>query len=45
MLEEQIHLKKNDSREILEWYARLKLGLKIKNCVEKQGDCGFQAEL
>lgn len=45
MLEEQIHLKKNDSREILEWYARLKLGLKIKKCVEKHGDCNFQAEL
>ena len=45
MLEEQINLKKNDSRKMLEWYARLRLGLKIKECVEKHGDCGFQAEL
>jgi hypothetical protein len=45
MLEEQIKLQKSDSSKILSWYARLILGLKIKNCVEKHGNCNFQAEL
>jgi len=31
-------------RNLLEWYARLELGLKIKKCVEEQGHCSFTAE-
>lgn len=29
----------------LKWYARLLLGDQILECVEKQGDCSFTAEL
>ena len=29
----------------LEWYARLKLGNEILDCVKKQGECDFEAEL
>ena len=29
----------------LKWYARLKLGEQIKNCVEEKGYCYFRAEL
>ena len=29
----------------LEWYARLSLGEQILECVEKQSDCSFTAEL
>lgn len=31
--------------ELLEWYARLELGIKIRNCVRKHGSCCFEAEL
>jgi hypothetical protein len=34
-----------DVRRILEWYARLKLGQEILDCVEKNGHCSFDAEL
>ena len=30
---------------LLEWYARLELGVKIKNCVQKNKSCSFEAEL
>lgn len=29
----------------LEWYARWRLGNQIKECLDKQGDCSFEAEL
>ena len=32
-------------RGYLEWYARLHLGKKIYDCILKQGDCSFEAEL
>lgn len=32
-------------RNLIGWYARLDLGSKILECVEKNGDCGFEAEL
>lgn len=32
-------------RELLEYYARLHLGLKIENCVGENGECNFTAEL
>ena len=31
--------------DILSWYARLELGKKILECVEKNGECRFDAEL
>ena len=32
------------SAEGIEWYARLELGLKIQQCVDKNGECRFEAE-
>jgi len=37
--------KERKVKELLEWYARLELGEKIKKCVEKTGQCDFEAEL
>lgn len=31
--------------ELLEWYARLKLGEKIAECIKTKGECEFEAEL
>ena len=45
MLEDQINLSPEKSKEILGWYARLELGEKIKKCVEENGDCNFEAEI
>jgi len=45
MIEDQLGLKKKKSKELLEWYARLELGNQILECVMKQGDCSFEAEL
>tara|TARA_R110000824_G_scaffold262608_2_gene451317 strand:- start:561 stop:944 length:384 start_codon:yes stop_codon:yes gene_type:complete len=39
------HKEDIDIRRDLEWYARLSLGEQILECVEKQGDCSFTAEL
>lgn len=41
----QIDVTENDIRELLTWYARLKLGKKIVDCIEGQGHCSFTAEL
>jgi len=32
-------------KELLVWYARLELGLKIQKCVKKEGKCEFTAEI
>lgn len=45
MLEKQIGLIKDKSKEVLTWYARLQLGRQIKKCVEENGSCSFEAEL
>lgn len=45
MLEDQIGLNKDEESHILEWYARLQLGEEILECVERQGQCIFKAEL
>ena len=44
MLEDQIGLKEDESREVLQWYARLYLGNKILKCVEDNKQCAFTAE-
>ena len=36
---------KIDVSKALKWYARLRLGEQIKNCVEEKGYCYFRAEL
>lgn len=45
MLEVEFKLKKEEIKNILEWYARLELGNKILKCVEENGTCTFEAEL
>lgn len=45
MIEDQLGLKKEKSKELLKWYARLELGNQILECVMKQGECSFEAEL
>jgi hypothetical protein len=32
-------------KEILVWYARLRLGQKIVDCIKEQGSCYYEAEL
>ncbi|MAH46364.1 hypothetical protein CMI37_11070 [Candidatus Pacearchaeota archaeon] len=44
MLEETFNIEKEDIQPILEWYARLRLGKEILECVESQRDCSFTAE-
>ena len=36
---------KIDVTKTLKWYARLRLGEQIKNCVQEKGHCYFRAEL
>lgn len=35
----------SDVNEMLEWYARLRLGEKIYDCMKQNGECHFEAEL
>ena len=35
----------SDISSMLEWYARLRLGNKILNCMKEHGQCHFEAEL
>ena len=35
----------NEIREMLVWYARYQLGKEIDECIEKNGQCSFTAEL
>jgi hypothetical protein len=37
--------KENISKEDLSEYADLLLGIKIRDCIELQGECSFEAEL
>ena len=45
MLMKEFSIGKTKVSELLEWYARLDLGKKILDCVAKQGQCSFEAEL
>ena len=45
MLVNQAKIDRADINNALEWYARLRLGEKILECVEKNGSCQFTAEL
>ena len=40
-----IHHAEETVRYYLEWWARLKLGKEILECIEKKGYCDFDAEL
>jgi len=45
MLAAKLRVSEKTVGKLLEWYARLELGEKIKECLERQGECAFQAEL
>lgn len=45
MLVKSLKVDKAKVSELLEWYARLELGTKIRKCVKKQGTCSFIAEM
>jgi hypothetical protein len=32
-------------KNLLKWYARLELGIKIRDCIKEIGSCSFEAEL
>jgi hypothetical protein len=44
-LARQLGVGQNKYRDLMESYARLHLGNKIKKCVEEKGECRFTAEL
>jgi hypothetical protein len=43
-IEDELKLTVDEVREKLQWYARLMLGERILKCVEKTGQCCFEAE-
>ena len=45
MIVEQTDIKEDDISNLLKWYARIKLGIQIRDCLIEQGVCGFEAEL
>jgi len=45
MIVEQTDIKKEDIPNLLKWYARLDLGMKIRDCLIEQDVCDFEAEL
>ena len=45
MVSESLQIDVNEVRSLLEWYARLGLGIKIRDCVKEKGQCSFNAEL
>lgn len=44
MLEVELQLSAEKVKELLQWYARLELGEKIRDCLIKNGECYFEAE-
>jgi len=43
-LAKNIGVSKDKIHNLLGWYARLELGLKIQKCVKENGGCEFEAE-
>ena len=44
-LAKYLDVDEKELKGLQEWYARLELGLKIRDCVKKTGQCYFEAEL
>ena len=42
---EGIEFDEDDVQDVLRDYADLKLGYQIKECIEKNGSCGFEADV
>ena len=45
MIVEQTDIKEEDIPNLLKWYARLELGMKIRDCLIELDECSFEAEL
>ena len=45
MVSDSLGIGKKEVGPLLEWYARLGLGTKIRDCVKEKGQCSFFAEL
>jgi hypothetical protein len=45
MVADALHIEEVEVPKLIEWYARLELGEKIRNCVAEKGECTFEAEL
>jgi len=45
MLVKEFEIRIEKVKDLLEWYARLELGEKIKKCIVKNKECSFDAEL
>lgn len=45
MITEDFDCDEERAKRLVEYYARLELGVKIKKCVEETGQCCFDAEL
>jgi hypothetical protein len=45
MVSESLKIDIKEVKSLLEWYARLELGIKIRVCVNEKGQCSFTAEL
>ena len=45
LAKEELETTLEKTKELLTWYFRQQLGKKIYDCVKKQGDCSFEAEL
>lgn len=44
-INEQTGISIGEVPSLLKWYARLELGIKIRDCIKKNGYCQFTAEL
>ena len=45
MIVEQTNIKKENIGRLLKWYARLRLGIKIRDYLKDHDECNFEAEL
>ena len=45
MIVEQTNIREEEISYLLKWYARIKLGTQIRDCLIEQGECQFEAEL
>ena len=45
MIEKELEIDNEKTKELLKWFARLELGRKIEKCLKKQEYCSFEAEL
>lgn len=44
-LSDYLQVDKKETEKLLREYADLELGIKIRDCIKKNGECGFSAEM